>query len=113
MKPLEDMSLGQRVAITVVIVLAILFALALIGYLTGRWDTADAQQTLLSSKFDARLIALDKEALDEAYKSRVLHLFEVWMKDETGQPGRATVGVRQARRAYIEAMTKVEERENK
>jgi len=106
------MSLGQRVAITVAIVLAILFALALIGYLTGRWDSAEGQ-TLPPSKFDARLIALDKEALDEAYKSRVLHLFEVWMKDETGQPGRASVGVRQARRAYIEAMTKVEQRESK
>jgi len=112
MKQLEDMTIGQRTMLMVLIVLVILFALAFCGWVTGGWDQAPAQE-LQPSKFDPRLIALDKEAMDEAYKERVRHLFEVWMKDETGQPGRAIVGVRQARRAYIEAMGKIEEREQR
>jgi len=32
------MNAGQRFALAMAIVLAILFALALIGYLTGGWD---------------------------------------------------------------------------
>src|SRR5215469_4116714 len=100
----SDMNIGQRTALTFIIVLIILFALALYGYLTGAWDKADAQTPYLnlpSSKWDDRLAELDKQALDEAYKSRIHHLFEVWMKDETGQPSRASVGLQQARRAYI------------
>jgi len=112
MKHPADMSLGERIMLTLVIVLIILFAMAIFGWMGGSWDEAPAQE-LQASKFDGRLIGLDKQALDEAYKERVRHLFEVWMKDESGQPGRAIVGVRQARRAYIEAMTKVEEREGK
>jgi len=36
MKMLDDLSIGQRTMLTVVIVLVILFALALFGFLTGR-----------------------------------------------------------------------------
>jgi hypothetical protein len=64
------------------------------------------------SRFDARMIALDKEALDDAYRSQISHLFVVWMKDETGQPARAINGARQTRRAYVEAMTEIEKREH-
>ena len=112
MKHPADMTIGERIMLTLVIVLIIFFALALFGWITGGWDETPAQDAQVS-KYDGRLIALDKEAMDEAYKERVRHLFEVWMKDETGQPGRAIVGVRQARRAYIEAMGKIEEREGK
>jgi len=63
------------------------------------------------SKHDEKLIALDRAALDEAYQAQILHLFGVWMKDETGQPARATKGFQQARRAYIEAMGELEKRE--
>jgi hypothetical protein len=41
-KQLEDISIGHRIAITVIIVLAILFALALYGYLTGGWEATNA-----------------------------------------------------------------------
>jgi len=101
---LEDLTWWQRglllLAIVVIITLAILMLQA---------ESEPVQFEV--SKFEGRFIALDKEALDEAYKERVRHLFEVWMKDESGQPGRASVGVAQARRAYIHAMGKVEERE--
>lgn len=37
-KWLEDVTLGQRIMITVALVVGILLALALYGYLTGAWD---------------------------------------------------------------------------
>ena len=42
MKSLHDMSTGERIALTVVIVLVILFALAFIGWISGGWDEAPA-----------------------------------------------------------------------
>jgi hypothetical protein len=64
-----------------------------------------------SSKFDERILLLDRLAIEEAYKNQVLHLFEVWLKDETGQPRRAINGVRKARRAFVGAMEAIEKRE--
>ena len=37
MKPLEDFNLGTRIAISVVIVIAIILIIAAIGYWSGRW----------------------------------------------------------------------------
>jgi hypothetical protein len=110
---LRDMSLGQRVVLTVAIVIVALLLLAAFGYLTGRWDDTAGAQPLVPSKFDSDLVELDKEAVKQAYHDQVVHLFAIWMKDEKGQPDRALVGVRQARRAYVEAMTAIERREQK
>jgi len=63
------------------------------------------------SKYEDRLIALDRAALDEAYREQIHHLFAVWMKDDTGQPGRAVVGARKARKAYEDAWDGIERRE--
>lgn len=114
----EDMSIGQRVAITVAIMLAILFALALYGYLTGAWDTsaAQAQQTLQPatlSKYEKRMVELDRAAIDSAYSNQITHLFQTWMKDEQDQPRRALNGAKQARSAYERTMDAVVEREKR
>ena len=42
MKPLQDMTTSQRIGITLAILLVILFALAFIGWMTGRWVAAGA-----------------------------------------------------------------------
>jgi hypothetical protein len=42
MKSLENMSIGQRVMLMVLIVLVILLALAFLGWATGHWDEAPA-----------------------------------------------------------------------
>jgi hypothetical protein len=113
MKQLQDISIGHRIAITVVIVLAILFALALYGYLTGSWDAeAQPQQRLVPpiSKYEERLLELDREAADQAYREQIMHLFQTWMKDERDQPMRALVGARQARSAYERVVNAIEER---
>jgi nitric oxide reductase large subunit len=109
-KPLEDMSIGQRIVFTVVLVIVLLLLLAAFGYLTGRWEEAAAAPAPISP-YETRLIALDREAIDNAYRSKVEQLFGVWLKDETGQPGRAVVGVTQARKAYAGAMVEIERRE--
>lgn len=111
MRSLEDMSLGHRVMATVIIVVVIMLILAMIGYLSGRWEVEAAPAPAPISSYEARLIALDREAIDGAYRSKVEQLFSVWLKDETGQPGRAIVGVTQARKAYAGAMAEIERRE--
>jgi hypothetical protein len=64
-----------------------------------------------ASPWDARMLALDHEALDSAYRAQLTHLFAVWMKDDAGQPRRAINGARQARHAYIEVMKEITKRE--
>lgn len=68
--------------------------------------------TLLpASEHDGRLLVLDKEAIEAAYREHVQRMYSGWMKDETGQPTRALTGVRQAQRAYIESMSAIKKRE--
>jgi hypothetical protein len=42
-------------------------------------------------------------AIDEAFRNHVEHSYEIWMKDDTGQPGRAATGVRNGLIAYLRA----------
>src|ERR1700745_300848 len=101
MKKLEDLSLGHRIALTFVIVIVILLALALFGYLRGRWDEADAQalpnppgQTQPGFCIDEitreRVRDIMLTGLDEALSDQVKNLMSVWLRDERGQPGRAS-----------------------
>lgn len=43
------------------------------------------------------------QAIDEAFKTHVEHTYEVWMRDDQGQPGRAATGVRNGLIAYLRA----------
>jgi hypothetical protein len=47
------------------------------------------------------------EALDTALKNHVVHMFEVWMKDDRGQPERARTGVTNGVAAYLRASKSV------
>jgi len=140
MKHLEDISVGNRIALTVVVVLVILFALALYGLLTGAWqDQSKVSQFELSSKQettlisfaqsvalaqgqpidvyagippDTRLLAFDKQALEQAYIARVIRLFDVWLSSSGGQdPTQFQNGLRIARRGYILASEALARRE--
>jgi hypothetical protein len=112
MPRLEDLSIGHRIALTVFIVLVILFALALFGYLTGGWDDkAAAQPVYVVTKFEPRLLELERKAIEDAFRQKITSLWTVWMSDERGQPARAVNGAVQARKAYIASMQRIEERE--
>jgi hypothetical protein len=110
MRDLHEMNIGQRAIVTVVIVVVILLVLALIGYLSGRWEEAQAQ-TIAPSKWDSRMIELDKQALDRAYVAQVGHVFDIWIKDGVADPSRATRGFANARKGYNAAMIEIERRE--
>jgi hypothetical protein len=114
MKKLEDFPIGQRIAITVIIVLAVLFALALYGYLTGGWE-AEAQQfqPAVLSKHEKQFIEMDRMAATAAYKEQIHHLFLTWAKDERDQPKRAVTGALQARSMYERAMMAIDAREKR
>jgi hypothetical protein len=111
---LEDLSIGHRIALTMVIVLIILFALALFGYLTGGWDEAQGQtlpnppgQTQPGFCIDEltreRVRDIMLNGLDDSLKDQVKNLMSVWLRDERGQPGRASVGLHNAARAFDHA----------
>jgi hypothetical protein len=115
---LNDVSLKARVIIAFVIVVAVLFILAAIGYLTGAWDQAQGEDRGAASeppisKFEDHLLALDREALDKAYKDHIGLVFGVWMKgpSDPDSPRRAGLGARNARAGYEKSMLAIEKRE--
>jgi hypothetical protein len=118
-KSLDELTLPQRIVVTFVIVVIILFALAAYGYFSGSWDKADAQQSSLrpvdlygDTPLDATLLRLDRETLREAYQAQLLKLWGVWLA--TGAPADATQfknGMNNARRAYGLAAQALNKRE--
>jgi hypothetical protein len=137
MPRLEELSIKHRIALTIAIVIVVILLLALIGYLTGGWE-ADARhdgtvfqlaaedsrpfvltearpslQPAKLSKYEREFIDLDRNAVKEAYHNQILHLFQIWMRDETGQPARAIKGATQARSAFERTMDAINDRERK
>ena len=119
MRDLHELSLGHRIALTFVIVLVILFALALFGYLTGGWDQAPGKEAelLWSTKYESRLVELDKAAIEEAYRKHIIRLFDLWVTDYTterpDEPPRAVKGAVNARGAFTRSMDAIEQREQR
>jgi hypothetical protein len=111
MRSLEQMPIGQRVMLTVAILVIALILLAGIGYLSGRWDEAGAQSANQTSKYEPRLLVLEREGIEDAFRQKIISLWTVWMSDDRGQPDRAVNGAKQARKAYIQSMTEIERRE--
>lgn len=117
MKNPQDMTLGQRIMLTFVIVLIILFALALFGWTTGRWDEAPAETNLNlygNIPVSNPLLQIDRLALDEAYHAQLIKLWTVWLSTGAGDPTHFRNGLANARRAYgmaAEAIAKREQRQ--
>src|SRR5215470_18104865 len=112
------MSREQRFLVIFNIVLIILFALAAVGYMTGGWNigsgdytVASADEPLVYTKYDEHLIELQRQALDQAYRDKIAQLFDVWLRDDTGQPARAQVGAQKARKAFLEVMKAIDKEE--
>jgi hypothetical protein len=112
---LEDLSIAQRIMLTAVIVIVILLLMALVGFVSGRWETAEGQESpLWSPKYEPRFIELDKLAIEEAYKKHIIRLFDIWVTDydsKKGEPPRAVHGAINARGAYARSMDAIERRE--
>jgi hypothetical protein len=112
MRDLEDMSLRQRVSVTAIIILVILFLLAVFAYFAGQ--EADAQALpnppgqhqpgfCIDEITRERVRDILLTGLDESFKDQVKSLMSVWLRDERGQPGRASVGLHNAARAFDHA----------
>lgn len=81
------------------------------GFIVSSGWTQVVPPLVPPSEHDARLVALDKEAVEAAYRDHVQRMYSGWMKDDAGQPTRALTGVRQAQRAYIASMDAIKRRE--
>lgn len=93
----------------ILIVLTVLLGLAIATALMQP-EPAGAQQITLT-KWDAHLIALDWDALNDSYQKHLSRLFDVWMSDGGKDISRISVGLRNARNGYIIAADKIEARE--
>src|SRR5262245_58914956 len=60
--------------------------------------------------YEKRILQLEREAVEHAFSEQIVHLYQTWMKDDTGQPDRAGKGAAQDRRAFIRSMTALEQR---
>ena len=113
---LEDLTLNQRAVLTIAIVVIVIILLGVVGFLTSRWEAQSQSlaMTLPPSKWDAHLIELDKQALDDAYKEKIKLLFSVWVREyDTSMPERPMKGATQTKRAYQDAMKAIEFREQR
>jgi hypothetical protein len=106
-RDLHELSLGERVVLTLIIVLVLLFGLALFGYLSGGWDVADAkvQVTCMDPTEREKIRDIMLKAIDRGLEDQIAHLFETWMKDPSDQPQRAQVGSNNAVNAHVRART--------
>ena len=110
----DELSIGQRIIVTFIIVLVILFAFALMGWISGRWDEAPAAPRLelySGIPIDLHLLKLDRLALEDAYHAQLLKLFGVWLAQGAGDATHFRNGLRNARRAYSEAHQEMDKRE--
>jgi hypothetical protein len=74
------------------------------------FEMASAESTpvlCVDAETRERIRTVMSEALDVALKNHIVHMFEVWMKDDRGQPERARNGVVQGISAYSKASKSV------
>jgi hypothetical protein len=87
--------------------------LALAGWITGGWDESPAAPIDLYGDLphDAKLLQVDREALDKAYNQHVQKLFTVWLTDGAKDATYFRKGMGIARGAYAQAVQAIERRD--
>jgi hypothetical protein len=112
---LEDLSIAQRIVLTVAIVLIVLFCVAAAGFFGGGWEAEGAAESprWTPSKWDDHIDALERAAIDDAFKKHIMTLYSVWVTDnyQPKIPPKALTGAHNARDAYIRSMEAIETRE--
>lgn len=83
------------------VVASILLSVVMLGASAEQVPSPDEVCVENSIKERVRSIMLD--GIDEAMRKHTIHMFEVWLKDPTGQPRRARIGMRAGVNAYIGA----------
>jgi hypothetical protein len=93
---------------------AVLIAVAL-AWGGARIDESTAASEL-PSRYDARLIELDRVAVEEAYRETIKRLFGALVRTSITHPSEPVMsgrGARLARKSYTDAMMAIDEREQK
>jgi hypothetical protein len=116
MKPLQELSLLQRIALAAAIGVVAVIALIFISWLK---EAQGAEPLKLfpphpgnicgDDKFQEQTRALMYEGLDNAMRDRTRDLFEGWMKDTSDQPLRAARGLYLSINAYVLGRVSVEQ----
>jgi hypothetical protein len=89
-------------------ILAIMLALiimALVGLIVRQTTdvqqlAAEPSQQCMSSEATDRVRVLMLEAVEQAFKDHIMHLFDIWLKDNAAEPVRARKGIRLGVSAY-------------
>jgi hypothetical protein len=114
MPHLENLSIGHRIALTVVIVIAVILLLALVGYLSGRWEQAQAEEApayVAPIEYEPHMLELERKALDEAFIKHFVRLYDIWVTDyQPTEPPRAVRGANNARHAYLRYIQRLDKR---
>jgi hypothetical protein len=96
---------GTGIAVALVCLVVVYAA----DYALTQGDALDVRVSY--PQHEPRLLTLEREAVEAAFRQQITTLYLSWMKDETGQPARALRGARQARRAYAAIMDAIDRRE--
>ena len=90
----------------------IILSSIVIAWLPGAGESQSGPPQLYEGvPFDARLLELDKRALDEAYHNQLQLLFSIWIKQQAVDAKQITNGLQLARRAYNQAAGQIAKRE--
>ena len=103
-------------AVTRQVAIAFLVAVILAAIGFGSAAISKSRFQLSSSNFEPIACVPDEEtkekiravmldAMAEALKNHVIRMHEIWMRDDTNQPKRATNGTRQGIKAFISGHT--------
>jgi hypothetical protein len=104
-KPLEELTLGQRIALAFAIVAVVSLVLICIGFLVGEAESAPSEQVqvCMDATERERIRELVLSGIDKGLEEQIQRLFEIWMKDASDQPRRAMVGTNNAFSAHTRA----------
>jgi hypothetical protein len=110
----EQVPLRYRVMLACAVVVIVVIVLSLASCFLDAAPSREEDDPPLS-KYEDHIIALDREALDKAYKDHIGLVFGVWMKAPTDpdSPRRAGAGARNARQGYAISIEKIENRERR
>lgn len=98
------------------IVCAVVLLVVVIFFLGKSEEREAALAAPTPSKYDQRLIELDREAVEEAYRRTIEHLFQTLVRTSITHPSEPVMvgrGAAIARKTYIDAMTAIDDREQR
>jgi hypothetical protein len=100
----------SRITIQIATALAWLFALGCLSVSLVLSAPAPLPAlTCMDEGTEKRARALVSEAIDQALRDYVEHLFATWVRDPQDQPQRASTGIRHAVTAYVLAHSKLDD----